>query len=74
MGAIRKVTLTVTVLSREEDARHIDEYSLQDIHYAITEGEMIGSFEIASNEVVPVEDVTDELLAIGNDGLFFSEE
>lgn len=49
-----------------------DPFDLDTINYAIMEGDCIGSIQRVSEEVVPVEDVRDELLRIGNDGEFFS--
>lgn len=74
MTPIRKIIINITLLAEEQDALRVDEYSLQDIHHAMTEGELIGCYNIVSNDTVAPENVKDELLAIGNDGFFFGEE
>lgn len=48
-----------------------DPFGLNEIAYAITEGDCIGSIEEISSDVVPASKVTSELLRIGNDGSFF---
>lgn len=47
---------------------------LETIAYAITEGDCIGDLGLMSNEIVPEDQVQEELLRIGNDGTFFDFE
>ena len=47
---------------------------LPELHYLITDGPYIGNIEQISNDVVSADDVTTELIRIGNDGAFFNEE
>jgi hypothetical protein len=49
-----------------------DPFDLESIHYAIVEGDCIGNVERVSEEIVPAENLRDELIRIGNDGEFFA--
>lgn len=64
---IYKHTYSVVVLSESE-------VTIQNIHVladSIDTGEDIGLLQLESTEVVPMENLKQELLAIDNDGMFF---
>lgn len=62
-----KTVYEITVLS---EGRFLSD-SLQEIEYAITDGDCIGSFEEVSSQEVPKSEVPELLVSIGNDGTFF---
>lgn len=66
---IYKHTYTLVVLSEAED---LGDIGLEGLAEAITTGEDIGSLSHNEVQVVPANKVVEELLAIGNDGGFFS--
>lgn len=65
-----KTVLTVTVLS-PHDGPCVENMDLDRVASAIDTGDLIGQVEVTSVVGVPVKDIKKELIAIGNDGLFF---
>lgn len=73
MATIIKSQILVTVL-HYRDEPFPEDWDLQFIHEAITDGSMIGEFsEVSAEELDTPEVVRRELEAIGNDGEFFRE-
>lgn len=50
-----------------------DDWCLQDVDWAITDGDCIGNVTHESTEPVPADRLHEELMAIGNDGTFFDD-
>lgn len=71
---IYKHVVVVTILSEDAELEAVlgREWELPDLHEAITTGACIGSFEHTASGIVPPKDVEKELIALGNDGTFFS--
>lgn len=71
MRKIKKHTITVTVLTPEQDT--LDHFiSMADIVREYEDGEFIGDFKITKvEEIEGKENIERELHAIGNDGSFF---
>lgn len=72
---VYKHVVKVVILSETASLEEClgDEWNLQDIEYAITDGDCIGMTSHESTEIVADDDVENELIAIGNDGTFFEE-
>ena len=75
MKQIYKHTIVVTVLSSHESIEDTfgSEWSLSDVHDAITSGDSIGSVHHQSTTKIDPSDIRSELLAIANDGSFFDD-
>ena len=71
MWQIKKTIIQVTVLHRGEDS--LDGMSLGILGEYIDDGAGIGQSTVISTEVLPGKQVKHELLALGNDGSFFSD-
>lgn len=75
--AIYKMHIALTVMleadSEAEACSLITNSTLDAVAYAIDEGEWIGMSKLEESEEVTPGNLHDELLAIGNDGTFFSE-
>lgn len=75
---INKIVLRVTVLAQDdtldESVNSIGDMSLESLARSMSEGDLIGTYSIQSSETVPADKVEDELLAVGNDGSFFSDD
>ena len=65
-----KTTFTITVLT--EDGPISDSADIIDVVRDFTDGDSIGHIERSAADEVPADKINDELLAIGNDGTFFS--
>lgn len=71
MAEIQKTVFTVTLMHRSDEP--VDDMGMQDILREMDDGPMIGSVSKQSTEIVPEENVIDELQELGNDGKFFSD-
>lgn len=75
---IHRTIIQVEVFSRgpfvSADFGDGDPFDLAAINYAICEGDCIGNVEQISSEEVPSDEVEANLLRIGNDGSFFTDD
>ena len=74
---VHRTTYTVEVFSRGPFVPASDDddpFDLMAIHYAITEGDCVGNVERTHEMIVPPSALTSELLRIGNDGSFFTQD
>jgi hypothetical protein len=70
-NAVYRTMFTVEVFSR--GPLDVSTLTLDDIAYEITEGNCIGDYYAASQDVVSPDDVVSEMIRIGNDGTFFED-
>ena len=71
---IYKHRYVITVLSEERHGEDVDQYSLEEIQYRITQGPDLGEVELESvEEITDWVEIEDECIAVGNDGGFFTE-
>lgn len=70
---IYKHVIKVVLLSETESLEEClgDDWNLDDVEYAITQGDCIGQTIHESTDIIPSRAVEDELIAMGNDGTFF---
>ena len=73
MKKIYKHVVQVTILSEEENLDKLlgNEWDLEEVNCAITSGDCIGSVSHESTDLVPDDQVEQELIKLGNDGCFF---
>jgi hypothetical protein len=69
---IVKTTITITVLHRGDNP--MTDHDIEEVLYEMREGEAVGWETDRVTEPVPADQVSDELLALGNDGTFFDDE
>lgn len=69
-----KTIVSFEVLTYADEAPVLRSKSLSDIAYEVCDGDWIaGSLIFSKPSVVPREELSDELKAIGNDGTFFDD-
>lgn len=68
---IVKTSITITVLHRVDNTLGDD---IEEVLYEIREGEAVGRETDRTIEPVPADLVSDELVALGNDGTFFDDD
>ncbi|NJN00311.1 MAG: hypothetical protein HC793_01130 [Aquincola sp.] len=72
-SGLLRTDLLVTVLHERERGLSLDQLELSDIHLEITQGDSIGLVKQLNEQELARHEVRYELLALGNDGTFFSE-
>lgn len=68
---IAKTTVTITVLHRAENILGPD---IEDVLYEMNEGDAVGWETNRTTVPVPADRVFDELVELGNDGIFFDDD
>ena len=68
---IVKTTVTITVLHRAENVLGPD---IEDVLYEMNEGSAVGWETGRTTVPVPADRVCDELVGLGNDGVFFDDD
>jgi len=66
---IAKTTITITALHRGDNP--MTDHDINEVLYEMSDGEAVGWETGRVTEPVAVEQVPDELVALGNDGTFF---
>lgn len=73
MATLRKIVIKLTLLLDASDRGRLDSMTLEQIAQEMDEGAYIGTFSMASDEVIHAAELQDELFAVGNDGTFFDD-
>jgi len=71
---IRKWVYELVVLAPTDLDEAVCDSSLVELACEMDNGDLVGQLRLKSNDIVPPAQIREELVAVGNDGEFFSSD